>query len=119
MAYQAGEHPRLLFSRDELVDLRRQASTEFRAEVLERVVQLCRDLMDPDHAEYLDFRERRREIWKLRSGIFTVLPALQTLATGYAFTGEAAIGDFARDAVMAIIEHGLADVKSKACSWTE
>lgn len=111
---QAGEHPRLLFSAEELVTLREQARTGLRARVLTRLREYCADRMDPASPRYLDFREREREIWRIRSGIFTVLPTLNALAAGYAFTGDVAIGDFARDAVMAIIEHGLADVTSQA-----
>ena len=43
-----------------------------------------------------------------------MLPSLNALATGYAFTGDTKIGDFTRDALMAIIEHGLADVPAVA-----
>src|SRR5262245_57748116 len=70
--------------------------------------------MDPASPTYFDFRERRNDYWRLRAGIFTVLPALNALAIGYAFTEDPAIGDCARDALLAIVDHGLADVPSGA-----
>src|SRR5947209_8653144 len=114
MPFKPGEHPRLLFSAEELTALRQQAETGLKAGVLAHLRRVCEDRMDPESPQYLDFRERRREIWGVRAGIFTVLPTLNALATGYAFTGDPAIGDFARDALMAIIDAGLADVRSKA-----
>ena len=114
MAFQGGEHPRLLFTQGELPRLRSDAETGLKARVLARLREACREYMDPDSAEYLDFRERRKDTWRLRAGIFTLLPALEALATGYAFTGDPAVGDFARDCAMEIVDHGLADVKSKA-----
>jgi hypothetical protein len=107
-------HPRLLFNASELRVLRNQAARGLKAEILLSLRAVCARLMTPFDATYLDFRERRRDIWTYRNGIFTVLPALNSLAVCYAFTGDKAVGDFARDALMAIVKHGLADVKSKA-----
>ncbi|MDP6118263.1 MAG: heparinase II/III family protein [Planctomycetota bacterium] len=114
MPFRTGEHPRLLFSAAELPDLRAGAKSGLKARVLERAKQLCANYMDPEHPDFLDFREREKDIWRLRYGIFTVLPVLDTLSACYAFTGDPEVGDFARDAVMEIIDHGLADVKSSA-----
>ena len=109
MAFKTGEHPRLLFSAEELDALRASAESGLKARVLDRVKQLCANYMDPAHPQYLDFGEREKDIWLQRYGIFTVLPNLDTLSTGYAFTEDQAIGDFARDAVMAIIDNGLGE----------
>lgn len=80
--------------------------------MLRRLELACEAFRTPGHRAYLDFRERTQRIWRERTGIFTVIPTLDALATAYAFTGDAAHGDFAREAVLAVIEHGLADVKS-------
>lgn len=104
-------HPRLLFTAEELRNLREQAKQGLRAQLLQRLDQACTSFITPGHPHYLDFRERQRDTWRARSGIFTVLSTLNAIATAYAFTGKQVFGEFARDAVMAIIEHGLADVK--------
>ena len=106
-------HPRLLFTTPELVRLRKEARSGFRATVLARLRRACDRLMDPTDPWYLDFSERKTDTWRERKGIFRVLPSLNTLAVGYAFTGDKRIGDFARDALMTIVEYGLADVKGK------
>ena len=115
MPFTAGEHPRLLFSAAELAALRADTATGVKAAVMARLRTRCAELLDPAHADYLDWRERKREIWRTRKGIFPVVSGLETLATGYAFTGDGAIGDYARDVAMTIIEEKLADVASK--SW--
>ncbi|MBI4027073.1 MAG: heparinase II/III family protein [Verrucomicrobia bacterium] len=114
MPPRKGQHPRLLFCADELVRLRREAAVGLKARVLESLRRLCEACMTPGHPHYLDFNERKRDIWRQRAGIFPVLSSLNGLATCYAFTGDRRVGDFARDALMAIIDHGLADVASKA-----
>jgi hypothetical protein len=103
-----------LFTAAELPALREQAQTGVKGRVLARLREFCADRMDPASPHYFDFREREKEIWRTRQGIFTVVPTLNALATGYALAGDSAIGDFARDALMAIIDHGLADVQSLA-----
>jgi hypothetical protein len=115
MPFNAGEHPRLLFTASELPALRAQAARGAKAEMLAHLKARCAELMDPAHPDCLDWRERKRDIWRTRKGIFPVVSGLETLATGYAFTGDAAIGDYARDVAMTIIEENLADVPSK--SW--
>jgi hypothetical protein len=114
MPFAPGDHPRLLFDRAALESLREQAQTGLRRRVLDHLRWVCADWMDPASPRYFDFRERRRELWYLRAGIFTVLPALHALAVGYAFTGDPVIGDCARDALLTIMEHGLADLSSEA-----
>ena len=109
-----GAHPRLLFDATELAALRAAAATGFRARVLAHLRWVCADRMDPASPSYFDFRERRNDYWRLRAGLFTVLPALNALTAGYAFTGDPAIGDCARDALLAIVDGGLADVESGA-----
>ncbi len=42
-----------------------------------------------------------------------MLPCLKALATCYAFTGDRAVGDVARDILMTIVEKRLADVKGR------
>lgn len=111
-------HPRLLFDEGELSVLREEAKRGLKSKILGRVLHLCRALMTPGNPNYLDFRERNSDVWKHRSGIFRVLPSLNLLATGYAFTGDSEIGEYARDALMAIIEHDLADVQSTAYGAT-
>jgi len=108
----AGRHPRLLFDAGELETLREEARRGTRAKILARLEQICGWLLTPGHRNYFDFRERRSDVWRYRHGIFRVLPSLNCLATGYAFTGREDLGDAARDAVLTIIEHGLADVQS-------
>lgn len=115
MPFTAGEHPRLLFSAAELAALRADTGTGVKAAVMARLRKRCAELMAPAHPDCLDWRERKRDIWRTRKGIFAVVSGLDTLATGYAFTGDTAIGDYARDVVMTIIEEKLADVPSK--SW--
>lgn len=110
----SSRHPRLFFTAGELARLRAEAKSGFRAVVLRQLRHACMRLMDPHDPWYLDFRERRTDTWRERKGIFLVLPSLTTLAVGYAFTGDKRVGDFARDALMAIVEHGLADVKTIA-----
>ena len=107
-------HPRLLFTSEELDILRACARSGLRARALGRLEQFCRDCMTPGHPVYLDFRERQSELWTQRHGHFRVLPTLNALAAGYAFTQNTEFGDFARDALFTIIEHGLADVKASA-----
>ena len=107
-------HPRLLFDTAQLADYRRAGSTGLRGRVLEHLRAVCADRMDPASPRYFDVRERRNEYWQLRAGIFTVLPALNALTIGYAFIGDTAIGDYARDALLEFVDHGLADVASGA-----
>ena len=106
--------PRLLFGPEELEAHRQGATGGLKGRVLDHLRWVCADRMDPASPRYFDVRERRSEIWRLRAGIFAVLPALDALSIGYAFTGDAEIGDYARDALLAFIEHGLADVPSGA-----
>ncbi len=115
MPFNAGDHPRLLFSAAELPALRAGAASGLKAEVLVRLRQRCSELMDPGHPDVLDWRTRARDIWRSRKGIFPIVSGLDTLAAGYAFTGDPAIGDYARDVVMTIIEQKLADIPSR--SW--
>ena len=110
----ASDHPRLLFDHRELGVLREQARTGLRRRVLGRLRWVSADRMDPASPRYFDFREQRRDLWRIRGGLFTVLPALHALTAGYAFTGDPAIGDCARDALFTIIDDGLADVPSNA-----
>ena len=63
MAFKTGEHPRLLFSAEELDALRASAESGLKARVLDRVKQLCANYMDPAHPQYLDFGEREKDIW--------------------------------------------------------
>lgn len=107
-------HPRLLFTADELPALRQAALTGLRRRILDRLVEICRHLIDPGSPTYLDFRERRHDRWRQRKGIFHVHPSMRALATAYVFTGEAAFGEAARDCLVAIMEHGLADVPATA-----
>ena len=107
-------HPRMLFSRDELPALRERAQEGLRGRMLERLVHACECFLDSSHPQYFDFRERRRDLWQQRSGIFTVLPSLNALATAHVFTGREEYAECARDAVMAIIDEGLADTHSLA-----
>ena len=108
------EHPRLLFDASQLATLRQESTGGLRARVLAHLRAVCADRMDPASSRYFDFRERRNDYWRLRAGLFTVLPALNALTIGYAFTGDPAIGDCARDALLEIVDHGLADVASGA-----
>ena len=108
------EHPRLLFDASQLATLRQESTGGLRARVLAHLRAVCADRMDPASSRYFDFRERRNDYWHLRAGLFTVLPALNALTIGYAFTGDPAIGDCARDALLEIVDHGLADVASGA-----
>lgn len=114
MAFEKGEHPRLLVSANELEELRKRTKQGLRKKLVDRLHKFCNAYMNPNDRRYLDFREQKSEDWRIRSGIFNILPRLNALALGYAMTGNSEIGDFARDAMMAIIEDGLADVKSKA-----
>jgi len=82
--------------------------------LLSRLTRACDCFMTPGHPNYLDFREREKDIWRQRAGIFTVLPTLNALATAYVFTGRTEFADFARDAVVEIMNEGLADVQSQA-----
>jgi len=107
-------HPRLLFDGDDLPQLRERLTKGTGAEYYQALLRSCRACMTPGDPLYVDFRERRSDLWRERKGIFHVLPSMEALAVGYAFTGDAAIGDCARDLVMTIIEHGLADVKTQA-----
>jgi hypothetical protein len=106
--------PRLLFDAAEIAAVRREATSGLRARVLEHLRAVCADRMNPASPRYFDVRARKSDVWRLRAGIFTVLPALNALAIGYAVTGDTAIGDYARDALLEIIDHGLADVASGA-----
>src|SRR5687768_2815553 len=108
------EYPRLLFDALELEALKKEAQTGFRARVLEHLRWVCADRMDEESARYFEGRKRKSESWGLRAGIFAVLPALDALSIGYAFTGDPTIGDYARDALMEFVDHGLADVASGA-----
>ena len=103
-----------MFDNGELAAYRVAAAAGFRARVLDHLRWVCADRMDPSSPRYFDVRERKSEIWGLRAGIFAVLPALDALSIGYAFTGDLAIGEYARDALLEFMEHGLADVSSAA-----
>ena len=108
------EHPCVLFDRDELPLLRSRLERGYGAELYAALLRSCRACMTPGDPLYMDFRERASDLWRERKGIFHVLPCLEALAVGYALSGDDATGDYARDAVMAIIEHGLADVETQA-----
>ena len=109
-----GPHPRLLFGKEDIPALREWAQEGLRGRMLERLVHACECFLDSSHPQHFDFRERRRELWQQRSGIFAVLPTLNALATAYVFTGREEFAECVRDAVMTIIDEGLADVHSLA-----
>jgi hypothetical protein len=113
MAFQKHQHPRLYFSREELLALREAAQGGLRAEVLARLKTMCERLLDPNDAIYLDYRERVKPMWRERKGIFTWHPSLSLLAFGYAFTGDERYGVAARDALIVTIENDLADVEAQ------
>ena len=73
--------------------VRAAAGAGFRARVLDHLRWVCADRLDPTSPRYFDVRERRNDYWRLRAGIFTVLPALNALTIGYAFTADPAIAE--------------------------
>jgi len=107
-------HPRLWFNAEELKQLRESAKTGLRAKALKRLKEVCEALLTPGNPNHLDYQNRHQEDWKLRHGTFRILPSITALALGYAFTEERRYGDAARDALMVIIDNGLADQKSSA-----
>lgn len=109
MPFRKGEYPRLFFSAQELPELRRRAQSGLRAEMLGRLRRFCDRLLDPADEIHFDYREHRKEFWRVREGRWTIEPALASLAIAHAFTGERRYGEAARDAVMTIIVEKLAD----------
>lgn len=112
MSTTAGVHPRLYFSADELAQLREQAKQGVRAQTLRRIVNWCERILDPADENYFDYPDFTHPRWKTRKSIFVVRPSLLSLSFVYAFTGERRYGEAARDAVLGLIEHKLADVES-------
>ena len=109
-----GEHPRLFLTADELIAVREQSKTGLRTRLLERLRAACAEITDPASPVYLDFRERTSDLWRTRHGIFRTHTAIGTLALGHALLDDEAAGAAARDAVMTIIEEGLADMGASA-----
>ena len=109
MPFRKGEYPRLFFSAQELPELRRRARSGLRAEMLARLAAFCNRLLDPADEIHFDYREHRKDFWRVREGRWIIEPALASLAIAYAFTGDRRYGEAARDAVMTIITDKLAD----------
>lgn len=106
--------PRLLFDKTDIPSIRKRAEQVLAGRVRTHLIRACDALIDPDHKNYLDYREKNNKDWYERHGMFRIFPALHELASGYIITGNEAYGIAARDAVMTIIDEGLADNKSKA-----
>lgn len=106
--------PRLLFDQTDIPDLRKRADTVLDGRVRDHLLRSCEALLDPSHEHYLDYKEKHKEDWYFRHGMFRIFPALHALAAGYVIAGDERYGIAARDAVMTIIDEGLADHASKA-----
>ncbi|GAT35217.1 heparinase II/III-like protein [Terrimicrobium sacchariphilum] len=78
----------------------------------------ARALLDPDSPQFLDHRKLEKPFWRSREGIFVVPQAMQILALAGAITQESAFSEAARDVLLAIIDHGLADSASLAWGVT-
>jgi len=82
--------------------------------IADQLVVHARTLIDPQSECFLDYRELQKPFWRSRGGIFIVPPAMQTLAIASAISHERAFAKAARDTLLAIIDHQLADSASLA-----
>jgi len=78
----------------------------------------ARALLDPSSPHFLDHQRLEKPFWRSRGGIFVVPPAMQILSIAGAITQEKAFSEAARDVLLAIIDHGLADSASLAWGVT-
>lgn len=78
----------------------------------------ARSLLDPSSPHFLDHQRLEKPFWRSRAGIFVVPPAMQILSLAGAITQEKAFSEAARDVLLAIIDHSLADSASLAWGVT-
>lgn len=78
------------------------------------LVAHCEALLAPNSPHFLDYRELQKPFWRSRSGIFIVPQAMQMLALVGVLTRDPRFSEAARDTLLAIIGHGLADSASLA-----
>jgi len=107
-------HPRLLFDQQSLDTLRKNAETGIRAKALKRLLALADGCLSPQCPFYFDYKELASDMWRTRHGIFQFLPSIFALAAAYSFTGDRRYGNAAREAMMTVIDKGLADVEAVA-----
>ncbi len=102
-------HPRLLCHAADLLPIRQRLAQPALAPAYAALRQLGEHLLDPAHPQYLNHHDHQHDLWVHRHGIFQVVNALETLAILHLLTGDARYAVHARDTLMALIDHGLAE----------
>jgi len=95
-------------------DLHAKVESPTLARLGDLLVGHSRALLDPNSPYFLDYRELQKPYWRARSGIFLVPNAMQMLALAGVLTRDPRFNVAARDTLLAIVDHGLADSASLA-----
>lgn len=77
-------------------------------------VSQTRDLLNPAAPHFLDYPELEKPVWRSRNGVFIIPQSLQMLALTGILTQETRFAETARDILLTIIDHQLADSASVA-----
>lgn len=69
---------------------------------------LCDGYMDPKSSHCVDYREKKKRIWRTRDSVFALPPAVRNLALAALISGEDKYAAYAREVLLTIIRDGVA-----------